>query len=73
MTSTSPSPARLPAHSELLAETTEILGRLGVPVSTDGDLIARSPVTGGELARLRSHTPAEVTAIIGAAQDAFTT
>ena len=73
MTSTSQSPMKLPEHAELVAETTEILGRLGVPVSTEGDLVARSPVTGGELARLRSHTPAEVAAIIGAAQDAFTT
>ena len=31
MTTTSQSPMKLPAHSELVAETTEILGRLGVP------------------------------------------
>ncbi|HEX3493445.1 MAG TPA: aldehyde dehydrogenase family protein, partial [Streptosporangiaceae bacterium] len=66
-------PMKLPDHAELLAETTEILGRLGVPVSTDGDLVARSPITGGELARLHSHTPDQVASIIGAARDAFAT
>jgi aldehyde dehydrogenase (NAD+) len=63
----------LPAHDELLAETTAILGRLGVPVSADGDLVVRSPITGGELARLRSHSPDEVSEIIGAAHEAFLT
>jgi aldehyde dehydrogenase (NAD+) len=63
----------LPAHDELLAETTAILDRLGVPVSADGDLAVRSPITGGELARLRSHSADEVAEIIGAAHEAFLT
>jgi aldehyde dehydrogenase (NAD+) len=63
----------LPSHDELLAETTAILGRLGVPVSAEGDLVVRSPITGGELARLRSHTPEDVSAIINAAREAFLT
>jgi aldehyde dehydrogenase (NAD+) len=62
----------LPAHGELVAETTAILRRLGVPdLPSDGDLIARSPITGGELARIRSHTAEDVSAIVGRAHDAF--
>ncbi len=64
----------LPAHDLLVAETTAILARLGVTgLGGDGDLIARSPITGGELARLRSHTPAQAAGIVGAASDAFRT
>src|SRR6266702_3775706 len=62
----------VPAHGELVAETTAILRRLGVPdLPADGDLIARSPITGGELARIRSHTAEDVSAIVGRAHDAF--
>jgi aldehyde dehydrogenase (NAD+) len=62
----------LPAHDTLAAEASEILTRLGVhDLPTDGDLVVRSPITGGELARLRAHTPAEVADTVGAAQDAF--
>src|SRR6266567_1822413 len=62
----------LPAHDSLVAETTAILGRLGVrDLPADGDLIARSPITGGELARIRSHTAEDVSAIVGRAHDAF--
>ena len=61
----------LPVHEDLVAETTAILDRLGVRLPGDGDLAARTPVTGGELARLRSHTAADVTRIVGEAQDAF--
>jgi aldehyde dehydrogenase (NAD+) len=65
----------VPSHDTLAAEASAILTRLGVDTAsaTDptGDLSARSPITGGELARLRSHTPAEVADIVGAAQDAF--
>ena len=64
----------LPTTGALAAETAAILDRLGVPARDgDGDLVARSPVTGGELARLRSHTAAEVDAAIGAARAAFDT
>jgi aldehyde dehydrogenase (NAD+) len=68
----------LPTHEHLAEQTSEILTRLGVTdVAHDGasagDLVVRSPITGGELARLRSHTPAEVAGAIGAAQDAFRT
>jgi aldehyde dehydrogenase (NAD+) len=62
---------KLPSHDELVAQTTQILSRLGVSVADDGDLVARSPITGGELARLRSHTPQEVADVVGQAHEAF--
>jgi aldehyde dehydrogenase (NAD+) len=62
----------LPDHAALTVETAEILSRLGVTgLSSDGDLAARTPITGGELARVRSHTAAEVAATVDAAQTAF--
>jgi aldehyde dehydrogenase (NAD+) len=62
----------LPTHDTLAAETSAILTRLGVTdLAHDGDLIARTPVTGGELARLRAHSPAQVAETVAAAQDAF--
>src|ERR1700712_5462992 len=62
-----------PAQKELTALTEEILGRLGVahPFAAGGDLIARSPITGGELGRLQSHSTEQVAEIIGRAQLAF--
>jgi aldehyde dehydrogenase (NAD+) len=61
------------SHDDVLSRTTEILSRLGVgaPFTGDGDLSCRSPITGGELGRLRSHTADEVAAIVGDAQRAF--
>jgi aldehyde dehydrogenase (NAD+) len=62
----------LPTHDTLAAEASAILARLGVAdLPHDGDLVARSPITGGELARLHSHTPAQVADTVAAAQDAF--
>ncbi len=66
----------LPDHDSLAAETSAILTRLGVltDLATGdpaGDLVAHSPITGGELARLRAHSPAEVAETVAAAQDAF--
>jgi aldehyde dehydrogenase (NAD+) len=61
----------LPSHAELLEETTAILARLGVTLPADGDLAARSPITGGELGRVRSHSAAEATRIVTDAQEAF--
>ena len=60
-------------HDELQAETRAILHRLGVdPARLDGgDLVARTPITGGELAHLVAHTPSDVEAIVGAAATAF--
>jgi aldehyde dehydrogenase (NAD+) len=62
----------LPDSDSLAAETSAILTRLGVTeLDHSGDLVARTPVTGGELARLRTHSPAEVAETVAAAQDAF--
>jgi aldehyde dehydrogenase (NAD+) len=63
----------VPAHAELAAETAAVLNRLGVTsvAADDGELSARSPITGGELVRVRAHTADDVTAIVGAADAAF--
>src|SRR4051812_32235798 len=62
----------LPVHDTLTADTAAILSRLGVTaLAADGDLVARTPITGGELARLHSHSPAQVAETVAAAQDAF--
>jgi aldehyde dehydrogenase (NAD+) len=73
----------IPNHGALRAETAAILARLGVqladkPSMQNGgvvpapvELIARSPVTGGELARIPVHTPAEVERAVARAADAF--
>ncbi len=60
-------------HDDLIGRTTEILSRLGVPhpFTDSGDLTCRSPITGGELGRISSHTPDEVAGILDRAQDAF--
>ena len=64
----------LPRHDDLRAETAAILQRLGVAaLPADGDLVARTPITGGELGRLRSHSAADVVRIVGEASDAFAT
>src|SRR5215510_2855178 len=64
----------LPAHDSLVDQTRGILARLGVSELPAGDdLIARSPITGGELARLSAHTPGEVAEIVGRAYEAFGT
>ncbi|MEO7262685.1 MAG: aldehyde dehydrogenase family protein, partial [Jatrophihabitantaceae bacterium] len=61
------------SHDDLRTRTSDILSRLGVgdPFTADGDLSCRSPITGGELGRLRSHTADEVSDIVGSAQQAF--
>jgi aldehyde dehydrogenase (NAD+) len=60
-------------HDELTATTLAVLARLGVhdPFTTDGDLISRSPITGGELGRIASHSPEQVAETISKAQAAF--
>ena len=62
----------IPTADELSTRTREILARIGVAqLPSDGDLVARSPINGAELARLRSHSAAEVTEAVGAAASAF--
>jgi len=43
----------------------------GVRPASGAELIARSPVTGGELGRVAAHTPDEVGAIVARAEEAF--
>jgi aldehyde dehydrogenase (NAD+) len=62
----------IPAHDDLVAETSAILARLGVAeLPHDGELIARSPITGAELGRVHAHTSEEVASIVTSAQEAF--
>jgi aldehyde dehydrogenase (NAD+) len=60
----------IPTHDDLARLTSEILDRIGVSL-TDGDRPARTPITGGELARMHEHTRDEVGGIVGAAHEAF--
>ncbi len=62
----------IPTAETLATETAAILSRLGVgELPDDGELVAGSPITGGELARVHAHTADEVAAIVGRAQQAF--
>jgi aldehyde dehydrogenase (NAD+) len=62
----------IPRADALATHTHEILSRLGVPeLPADGDLVARSPITGTELARIRAHTPGQVAELVGDAARAF--
>ena len=56
-------------------ETTELLGKLGVAKGAlvGGDLIVRSPVTGEQIAALKTISPADATKTIEAAHKAFQT
>jgi aldehyde dehydrogenase (NAD+) len=64
----------LPSHDSVRAEASAILTRLGVNGLHDsGELIARSPITGGEIARLQAHTVQQVADTVAAAQGAFRT
>ncbi len=65
----------VPDHSALVTQTHDLLRRLGVPDERvgGGDLIARTPITGGELARVRANTADDVRTAIGRAQEAFVT
>jgi aldehyde dehydrogenase (NAD+) len=59
--------------TEIATRTRDILERLGAgdPFTADGDLVARSPIDGSEIGRLRSHTPKDADDIIGRAHSAF--
>lgn len=73
----------IPSHDVLRAEAAAILARLGVKLTdvtgsqnggvadAPAELIARSPVTGGELARIPARTAAEVERAVTRAADAF--
>ncbi len=59
--------------TDIATRTQDILDRLGAgnPFVADGDLVCRSPIDGGEIGRLRSHTADEAAEVIGRAQSAF--
>ena len=59
--------------TDIAIRTQDILDRLGAgnPFVADGDLVCRSPIDGGEIGRLRSHTADEAAEVIGRAQAAF--
>ncbi|HTZ42475.1 MAG TPA: aldehyde dehydrogenase family protein [Jatrophihabitans sp.] len=61
------------SHDDIVSRTKDILGRLGVGevFSADGELTSRSPVTGGEIGRLATHSPEQVAGIVGNAVTAF--
>ncbi|MEU2042578.1 L-piperidine-6-carboxylate dehydrogenase [Nocardia niwae] len=56
---------------QLAARAQAVLRQFGAPPTEPGDLSARTPITGGELATLRSATLPEVDAAIGRAATAF--
>jgi aldehyde dehydrogenase (NAD+) len=59
--------------TELADRARAIFDRLGAsdPFTSDGDLVSRSPIDGGELGRLHSHSDVDVGATIGRAEAAF--
>jgi aldehyde dehydrogenase (NAD+) len=65
----------LPDPTALRADVLAILDRLGVtlPGGVAHGVVARSPITGGEIAHVASHTPDDVADVIGRAQGAFLT
>ena len=64
----------IPSTDSLAAEASAILRRLGVPeLPSEGDLVARTPITGGELGRLASQGRDEVADTVAAAAEAFRT
>ncbi|MCX6400835.1 MAG: aldehyde dehydrogenase family protein [Propionibacteriales bacterium] len=59
--------------TDLAARTREILDALGAgnPFTTDGDLVARTPIDGSDLGRLPAHSASDVTDAVTSAQAAF--
>ncbi|WP_290512175.1 aldehyde dehydrogenase family protein, partial [Aeromicrobium sp.] len=59
--------------TDISTQARDILQRLGAgdPFVADGDLVCRSPIDGHEIGRLRSHTAAEATELVGNAHAAF--
>jgi aldehyde dehydrogenase (NAD+) len=59
--------------SDIAGRTRDILARLGVedPLDPEGSVVARTPIDGSEIGRLRAHTADDVTAVVSRAQEAF--
>ncbi|HUQ01941.1 MAG TPA: aldehyde dehydrogenase family protein, partial [Kofleriaceae bacterium] len=68
-----PGRSRVRRMADLTHETHVLLARLGVDVAAlpRGARVARTPITGEQLAELRDATPADVSAAIGRAHEAF--
>ncbi|MGH6961396.1 MAG: hypothetical protein ACREE7_12995, partial [Dongiaceae bacterium] len=62
-----------PNPEDRIVNVSRLLKSLGLEAAKlkAGDLIVRSPIDGGEIARLKSHTPAQVSAAIAKAHGAF--
>ena len=66
--------SRLGVELPAPAGQTDETGQAGGARSASGtELIARSPITGGELGRIAAHTPDQVAATVARAQEAFRT
>ena len=65
--------AALPPTDRLADAARAAFAELGAPWPSDGDLVARTPITGGVLAHLTSHGPQAVEAAVARAAEAFTT
>ena len=64
--------ATLPETAELAARARRALDACGVdPGDLDGELVVRTPVTGGEIARVRQRSTADARAAVEAAHEAF--
>jgi len=64
----------LPSTASLAELAADALRRCGVdPAALDGDLAVTSPVTGGEVARVRTTSPEQARAAVEAAHAAFAT
>ncbi|HEY4454356.1 MAG TPA: aldehyde dehydrogenase family protein [Pseudonocardiaceae bacterium] len=63
----------LPSHDDLVTQVRDVLAAMDVPdpFTPGGDLSCRTPITGRELGRVRTHEPDQVRELIGQAEGAF--
>ncbi|WP_229053323.1 aldehyde dehydrogenase family protein [Aeromicrobium sp. Leaf350] len=57
--------------SSVGSDAREVLARLGVELSGEGDLATRSPIDGAEIVRVAAHTPGDVSDAVARAHEAF--
>jgi aldehyde dehydrogenase (NAD+) len=73
-TTTTPTSAGFPTTDELTTDVLTALTAIGVDtVAVAGDTDVRSPITGGVIFRVRTQTPEDIAAAVGAAAEAFRT
>lgn len=60
-------------HRDIVDRSRQILARVGAgdPFDANGTLVARTPITGGEIGRMHADSAADVKVKINAAQEAF--